>query len=40
MIKVKELRDKQSARLLEKLGCGDRHFHATQMLSLDVETIS
>ena len=36
MIKVKEeLRDKQSTSLLAKIGCGDKHFHATQILELD-----
>ena len=36
MIKVKEeLRDKQSTRLLAKIGCRDKHFHATQILESD-----
>lgn len=36
MIKVKEeLRDRQSARLLAKTGCRDKHFHATQILESD-----
>lgn len=36
MVKVKEeLRDKQSTRLLAKIGCRDKHFHATQIFESD-----